>query len=194
MSESGSGRQGATRDAAGANRVAATLLLWLIVAGLAGLVWLEAQHPFFGLPLTHPVNVVLFSLCAAFGVFYTAFIWFPRRDRTRHRAAAPDRLTDNQAFDDYAAKFGWDYDNGGRYRNLDWDRYASNEHRWRLLPDGTVHDTITIMRRERSTVAAVHFAGREPTEIWSGHITTTADFDRLMEIIAAYAAGQRAEG
>jgi hypothetical protein len=38
-------------------------------------------------------------------------------------------LTTNQAFDDYAPRFGWDYDNSGWYANLYWDRYASNAHR-----------------------------------------------------------------
>jgi hypothetical protein len=95
-------------------------------------------------------------------------------------------LTDNQAFDDYAAKFGWDYDNSGWYRGLAWDRYASNPHRWGRMPDGTVHHTVEIMRRGRTTVAAVHFAGREPTEIWSGDIRTSVEFDRLLAAIAEY--------
>jgi hypothetical protein len=100
-------------------------------------------------------------------------------------------LTNNQAFDDYAAKFGWDYDNGGSYRCLAWDQYASNAHRWGLLPDGTVHHTVVIMRRQRDTVCAVHFVGLEPTEIWSGDIRTSTDFDRLLAIIADYMASQR---
>lgn len=99
-------------------------------------------------------------------------------------------LTDNQAFDDYAARFGWEYDNGGRYRGLDWDRYASNAHRWDRLPDGTVRQTVEIMRRQRTSACAVHFAGREPTEIWSGDIRTSTDFDRLLAIIADYMARQ----
>jgi len=102
-------------------------------------------------------------------------------------------LTDNQAFDDYAARFGWVYDNGGRYRGLDWDMYASNAHRWGMLPDGTVHNTVMVMRRGRTTVAAVHFAGREPTEIWSGDVRTSGDFDRLMKIIAEYMVAQDTE-
>ena len=95
-------------------------------------------------------------------------------------------LTNNQAFDDYAAQFGWDYDNSGWYLGLAWDRYASNPHRWDRQPDGTVHHVVAIMRRERTTVAAVHFQGLEPTEIWSGDIRTGVEFDRLLEIIADY--------
>ena len=92
----------------------------------------------------------------------------------------------NQAFDDYAARFGWDYDNGGQYRGLAWDWYASNAHRWDRLPDGTIQHAVVIMRRDRSTVCAVHFAGREPEELWSGDILTSADFDHLRAIIADY--------
>jgi hypothetical protein len=100
-------------------------------------------------------------------------------------------LTDNQSFDDYAARFAWDYDNGGQYRGLYWDRYISNSHRWGLLPDETVFHTVVVMRRERTTVCAVHFAGREPPEIWSGDIRTSGEFDRLLEIIAGYMASLR---
>ena len=100
-------------------------------------------------------------------------------------------LTNNQAFDVYAAKFGWDYDNSGSYRGLGWDQYASIAHSWGLQPDGTVHHRVVIMRRERTTVCAVHFSGREPKEIWSGDIRTSADLDRLLVIIAEYMAGQR---
>jgi hypothetical protein len=95
-------------------------------------------------------------------------------------------LTNNQAFDDYAARFGWHYDNGGRYREFNWDWYASSAHRWDRRPDGTVQHFVVIMRRERSTVCAVHFAGGESTEIWSGDIRTSTDFDRLRAIIADY--------
>ena len=102
-------------------------------------------------------------------------------------------LTDNQSFDDYAARSGWDYDNGGWYRGLVWDWYTSNAHRWGRLPDGTVGQTIEIMRRHPATVCAVHFAGREATEIWSGDIRTTTDFDRLLAVIAEYRASQRIE-
>jgi hypothetical protein len=61
--------------AAGTSRVAATVWLWVVVAMLAGMVWLQAQHPFFGLPLTHPLNLFLFGLCLAVGVGFTAYIW-----------------------------------------------------------------------------------------------------------------------
>ena len=41
----------------------------------AALVWLQARHPFFGLPLTHPVTLVEFAFCLAVGVGFTAAIW-----------------------------------------------------------------------------------------------------------------------
>jgi hypothetical protein len=102
-------------------------------------------------------------------------------------------LTTNQTFDDYAARFGWEYDNGGLYRGLTWDWYASNAHRWGGLPEGTVRHALVIMRRECTSVCAVHFGGHEPTEIWSGDIRTSTDFDRLRAVIAAYMAHQDVE-
>jgi hypothetical protein len=60
---------------AGTSRVAATVWLWALVAGLMGLGWLQAQHPFFGAPLTHPLNLTLFALCLVVGVGFTAYIW-----------------------------------------------------------------------------------------------------------------------
>jgi hypothetical protein len=98
-------------------------------------------------------------------------------------------LSTNQAFDDYAGRFGWDYDNGGWYRGLPWDRYASGAHRWERLADGTVNQVVEILRRGRTTVCAVHNAGRVPREIWSGEIRTRADFDRLLAVIGGYMAG-----
>jgi hypothetical protein len=59
----------------GTSRVAATLAIWGIAAGLAGLVWLQAQHPFWGLPLTHPVNLILFGICLAIAAVFTGIIW-----------------------------------------------------------------------------------------------------------------------
>jgi hypothetical protein len=55
------------------------LLIWLIAAGLAGLVWLGTQEPFIGLPVTHPINLILFGLCLAIGLGFTAVIWLSRR-------------------------------------------------------------------------------------------------------------------
>ncbi len=97
-----------------------------------------------------------------------------------------NELTTNQAFDDYASRFRWNYDNGGWYRGLGWDRYASNGPRWERLPTGTVNQTVEIMRRGDTRVCAVHFRGREPHEIWSGDIRTGSDFDRLLAIITDY--------
>jgi hypothetical protein len=99
-------------------------------------------------------------------------------------------LNTNQAFDEYAARFGWEYDNGGQYGDLAWDWYASNAHRWGRRGDGTVRHTVVIMRRNRASVCAVHFAGGESREIWSGEIGTSADFDRLCAIIDDYMSRQ----
>jgi hypothetical protein len=70
-----------TPHTAGESRVAATIWIWLCSAGLGGLVWLGAQDPFMGLPLTHPINLVLFGLCAAVGLGFTASIWLSRRPK-----------------------------------------------------------------------------------------------------------------
>src|SRR5205807_694272 len=45
----------------GTNRVAATICIWGLAAGFAGLVWLTTLHPFIGLPLTHPINLTLLA-------------------------------------------------------------------------------------------------------------------------------------
>jgi hypothetical protein len=73
--------------APGTSRVAATVWLWVIVAGLLGLGWLQAQHPFFGLPLAHPLNLLIFGMCLAVGVGFTAYIWL-FEGQGRHRAEA----------------------------------------------------------------------------------------------------------
>jgi hypothetical protein len=65
----------------GTNRLGATLGIWGVAGGLAGLVWLGAQDPFIGLPLSHPLNLVLFGLCAAIGLGFTATIWLFRRQK-----------------------------------------------------------------------------------------------------------------
>jgi hypothetical protein len=42
-------------------------------------VWLAAQDPFIGLPLTHPINLILFGVGAVIGIGFTAVIWLSRR-------------------------------------------------------------------------------------------------------------------
>ena|ERR1700687_2797218 len=73
------GPSGSPRKA-GKSRVAPTLAIWVVVAGLVGLGWLSAQDPFMGLPLSHPINLILFGLCLAVGFGFTAGIWLSRRD------------------------------------------------------------------------------------------------------------------
>jgi hypothetical protein len=69
--------------------VAATVWVWVIVAGLLGLGWLQAQHPFFGAGLTHPLNLLFFGLCVAAGAFFTAYIWlFEGKGRHREEVEA----------------------------------------------------------------------------------------------------------
>jgi hypothetical protein len=95
-------------------------------------------------------------------------------------------LPNKAAFNDYAARFGWDYDNGGLYRGLVWDWYASEAHCWGRNSDGTAQQAVVVMRREH-TVAAVHFHfGVQSTEIWCGDIRMKVEFDRLVAIIASY--------
>ena len=97
-------------------------------------------------------------------------------------------LPDKAAFRDYAAQFGWDYDNGGLHRGVSWDWYVSEAHRWDRNPDGTFQQVVVVMRRH-PTVAAVHIhAGVGRTEIWCGDIRTSAEFDRLVGIMASYMA------
>jgi hypothetical protein len=63
---------------AGTSRIAATVWLWLLMAGLGGFVWLASQDPFLGFPLTHRINLILFGICTAIGVGFTAAIWMRR--------------------------------------------------------------------------------------------------------------------
>jgi hypothetical protein len=63
------------------NRVLATFCIWCIAAGLAGLVWLTTLNPFTGLPVSHPINFVLFGLCAAIGLGFIASVWLRRPEQ-----------------------------------------------------------------------------------------------------------------
>ena len=89
-----------------------------------------------------------------------------------------ENLTTNNAFDAYAARFGWAYDNGGGYRNEIWDWYA-----------GKIA-TIVLMRQAPDRVCIVRYNGLTPTELWAGNVRTTNDFDAMLSSIA----GQIAEG
>lgn len=59
----------------GTNRVALTFWIWAISAGVAGLVWLGTLDPLGGLPITRPLNVMMFGVCAAMAFGFTAAIW-----------------------------------------------------------------------------------------------------------------------
>jgi hypothetical protein len=82
-------------------------------------------------------------------------------------------LTTNQAFDDYAARFGWVYDNGGRYRGEYWEYY--------FRKDSDLH----LLRQGPDRIAVVRFGSSPPTEVWSGRIATSDDFDQLMARLSA---------
>jgi hypothetical protein len=74
------------------NRVAATVAVWLVAAGLGGLVWLGAQEPFIGLPATHPINLILFGVCLAIGLGFTVALWLPgrrKRDGNKEGESSP---------------------------------------------------------------------------------------------------------
>jgi hypothetical protein len=62
----------------GTNRVAATITIWLIAGLLAGLLWLGTEDPFIGLPVTHPINLILFAVCLAIELGFTAVIWLSK--------------------------------------------------------------------------------------------------------------------
>jgi hypothetical protein len=64
-----------------AGRVGATPAVWGVTAGLGGLVWLGSLPPIISLPLTHPINLVLFGICVAIGLGFTAEIWLSRRPK-----------------------------------------------------------------------------------------------------------------
>lgn len=79
-------------------------------------------------------------------------------------------LANDEAFDNYARRYGWEYDNGGWYACETWDWYS-----------GPVTGLI-LARRPPKAVAVVRFDGLTPSEVWSGEIVTTCDFDRVMTI------------
>lgn len=81
-------------------------------------------------------------------------------------------LTSNQAFDEYAARFGWAYDNGQRYGDECWDRYEGH-------PMG-----IVLLRHANDRVCVVRFEGPRPVEIWSGALRTSDDFDLMVSSVA----------
>jgi hypothetical protein len=76
-------------------------------------------------------------------------------------------LTTNAPFDEYAARFGWHYDNGGNYRGEYWEWYMRSS------------DHIVLLRQAPDRVCVVRFSGLTPFELWSGTIRTSDDFDRM---------------
>jgi hypothetical protein len=81
-------------------------------------------------------------------------------------------LSTSQSFDEYAARYGWVYDNGGRYRDELWDWYCGDEPR------------VVLLRQGPDRVALIRLTGTTPDEIWSGPVADTAEFDRLMDLLA----------
>jgi len=77
-------------------------------------------------------------------------------------------LTSNNAFDDYAAKSGWYYDNGGRYREEYCEWYIRDS-------PGPV-----LLRQAHDRVCIVRFDGLAPSELWSGVIRTSDEFDQML--------------
>ena len=77
-------------------------------------------------------------------------------------------LTDNQAFDNYAAMFGWTYDNAGHYLGQSWDWYV-----------GPVAGFV-LMRQPPDRIALVRYDGCTPSEVWSDQIRTDNEFDQIM--------------
>ena len=80
-------------------------------------------------------------------------------------------LTENSAFDNYAAEYGWSYDNGGLYLGQHWDWYAGPT------------PGLVLMRQPPARVAVVRYHGLIPSELWSGQVLTNTDFDRVMALL-----------
>lgn len=80
-------------------------------------------------------------------------------------------LTINNAFDQYVAKSGWAYDNGGQYQQQHWDWYVGD------IPG------VLLLRQAPDRVCVVRFQGLTPTELWSGIIRTSEQFDRMASSI-----------
>ena len=83
-------------------------------------------------------------------------------------------LTDNKAFDGYASRYGWAYDNGGKYLDQCWDWYSGR------IPG------VVLMRQPPTKIAIVRYDGLNPTELWSGQVATDQDFDRAMAAIGRF--------
>jgi hypothetical protein len=77
-------------------------------------------------------------------------------------------ITDNNTFDAFARERGWVYDNGGRYRDEEWHWYA-----------GPVAG-IVLLRQPPDQIAVVRFEGLKSTELWSGRVSTTEEFDEMI--------------
>jgi hypothetical protein len=82
-------------------------------------------------------------------------------------------LLNEQEFERYAAKWGWQYDNGGSYEGEHWTWYYSSRYHFPAYH-------IVLMRQPSGRVAAAVFAGLAATAIWSGVISAASEFDALM--------------
>jgi hypothetical protein len=77
-------------------------------------------------------------------------------------------LTDNDAFDKYACQYGWEYDNGGRYRDEYWEWFVGRS------------PSIVLLRQPPDRLALVRFDGLTPNELWLGRASTSQQFDQVM--------------
>jgi hypothetical protein len=92
----------------------------------------------------------------------------------------PLPLTTNSVFDEYAAEYGWSYDNGGSYLGQHWDWYAGQT------------PGLVLMRQPPARVAVVRYDGLSPSELWSGQVATDMDFDRVMALLGCARRSERA--
>jgi hypothetical protein len=94
----------------------------------------------------------------------------------QHRANAME-ITENKAFDGFVRERGWEYDNGGRYLDEYWDWYTG------------ATAGLVLLRQAPDRLALVRFDGLNPTELWSGRVSTSEEFDQMLKAIVASGEG-----
>ena len=83
-------------------------------------------------------------------------------------------LIDHNAFDKYAAERGWSYDNSGSHQGQTWDWYFHEGSDGKLV----------LLRQSPDRVALVRIEGLALSEVWSGQIATSGQFDEFMSVFA----------